>query len=48
MNEIVGYIILGIMGLVGGLPALYLVVSFPAVIIWKLFRKIRFGYKMTD
>lgn len=33
-------------GLAGGLSASYLLISLPVVIIWKLYRRIRFGYKM--
>lgn len=33
-------------GLAGGLSAAYLLVSLPVVIIWKLYRRIRFGYKL--
>ena len=33
-------------GLSGVLSAGYLVVSLPAVIIWKIYRCIRFGYNM--
>ena len=31
----------------GVLSSLYIALSFPAVIIWKIFRKIRHGYKLT-
>ena len=33
-------------GLAGLLSAAYLLVSMPVVIVWKIYRKIRFGYKM--
>ncbi len=39
-------IICAIGGLTGFLSAAYLLVSMPVVIIWKIYRKIRFGYKM--
>lgn len=34
-------------GLSGGIATLYLTISFPAVIIWKIYRKVRFGIAMT-
>ena len=44
----IGILILMIIGGgVGVLPSLYIALSFPAVIIWKIFRKIRHGYKLT-
>lgn len=33
-------------GLAGALSTLYLLVSLPAVIIWKLYRRIKFGYSV--
>lgn len=35
-------------GAAGILSTLYLAVSFPLVIIWKIYRKIRFGYALND
>ena len=44
----IGILILMIIGGgVGVLSSLYIGLSFPAVIIWKIFRKIRHGYKLT-
>ena len=34
-------------GGVGILSSLYIALSFPAMIIWKIYRKIRHGYKLT-
>lgn len=34
-------------GAAGILSTLYLVVSFPAVIIWKIYRCIKYGYSLT-
>ena len=48
MSQILRMIFLVIMAIVGGLPTLFLVISFPAVIIWKIYRCIRYGYKITD
>ena len=33
-------------GLAGALSTLYLLISLPAVIIWKIYRRIRFDYSM--
>lgn len=43
-----GVLILAIIGgLAGGLATLYLTFSFPAVIIWKLYRKVRYHIPIT-
>ena len=39
-------IICAVGGLSGLLSAGYLLISMPAVIIWKLYRRIKFGYTM--
>lgn len=39
-------IICAVGGLTGVLSALYLLISMPAVILWKLYRKIKFGYAL--
>ena len=44
----IGILILMIIGGgVGVLSSLYIALSFTAVIIWKIVRKIRHGYKLT-
>ena len=44
----IGILILMIIGGgVGVLSSLYIALSFPAVIVWKIYRKIRYGYKLT-
>lgn len=49
MNQIFSYLIFRIMAIMGGGTSLFLVISLPAVIfIWKLYRKIKYGYKITD
>ena len=48
MNQIFSYIVFGIMAIMGGGTSLFLVISLPAVIIWKIYRKIKYGYKITD
>lgn len=39
-------IIAAVGGLAGVLSTGYLLVSLPAVIIWKLYRRVKFGYTM--
>ena len=48
MNQIFSYIIFGLMAIMGGGSSLFIVISLPAVIIWKICRKIKYGYKITD
>lgn len=48
MKDIITYIFIGFMVIIGGGTSLYLVISLPAVIVWKIYRKIRYGYKITD
>lgn len=44
----IGILILMIVGGgVGILSSLYIAFSFPAMIIWKIYHKIRHGYKLT-
>lgn len=44
----IGILILMIVGGgVGILSSLYIALSFPAMIIWEIYRKIRHGYKLT-
>lgn len=39
-------ILIVIMGIIGGLTSLYLLVGIPVLIVWKLYRKIRYGYSL--
>ena len=48
MSQIFTLVLIIVMGLVGGLSSIYLIISLPAVIIWKIYRAIRYGYKLTD
>ena len=44
----IGILILMIVGGgVGILSSLYIALSFPAMIIWKIYLKLRHGYKLT-
>ncbi|MBP3460091.1 MAG: hypothetical protein J6K58_12850 [Lachnospiraceae bacterium] len=46
MPGIVTYILVGLMGIMGGLTSLYLLVSIPVLLVWKIYRKIRYGYSL--
>ena len=48
MDQLYSNIIFAIMAIMGGGSSLVIVFLIPAMIIWKLYRKIRYGYKMTD
>lgn len=48
MNNVATIILFVMMAIMGGVSSLYLVISLPVVIIWKIYRKIRYGYKLTD
>ncbi len=48
MNQVSTIILVAIMAVMGGGATLYLVVSLPALIIWKIYRMFRYGYKITD
>lgn len=48
MSDIIMWIIIIVGGLVGVISTLYMVLSIPVIIVWKIYRKIRFGYKLCD
>lgn len=48
MNKIATYIIFGLMTIVGGGSTLYLVVALVVMILYKLYRKIRYGASLYD
>ena len=48
MNQIVITIITILFGLIGGLTSLYLLLSIPAIIIFKIFRCVKYGKSMYD
>ena len=48
MNQIFSYIVFGIMAVIGGGASVFLTASLPAVVIFKIYRMIRYGYKITD
>lgn len=45
----IGILLIAVVGgAVGLFATLYLVVSFPAVLIWKIYRKARFGISLNN
>ncbi len=45
----IGVLLIAIIGgIVGFFSTLYLVVGFPAVMIWKVYRKVRFGISVMN
>ena len=45
----IGLLIITIIGGAAGLlSTLYLLISLPAVIIWKIYRRFRFGYSLNQ
>ena len=43
MGNIFTYIILGLMVICGGLSSMYVIISIPVVLVWKFFRKAKYG-----
>lgn len=35
-----------LMGLMGGLTSLYLLLCIPVLLVWKIYRKARYGYSL--
>ena len=35
-------------GLAGALSTAYLLISFPIILVWKLYRRIKFGYSIDQ
>lgn len=48
MKDIITYIVVIFMGIVGGGASIYILVSIPAMLIWKIYRKFKYGYSMFD
>lgn len=48
MPSVVTYLLVAVMGLVGGLTSLYLLFSIPVLLVWKICRKIKYGYSLYD
>ncbi|MEG2440791.1 MAG: hypothetical protein RSB37_04720 [Acetivibrio sp.] len=48
MQLISNVLVIIILALLGGIPTFYLALSMPAVIVYKFYRKIRFGTSLMD
>lgn len=46
MPSVITYLMVAVMGVMGGLTSLYLLVSIPVLLVWKIYRKIRYGYSL--
>ncbi len=43
MNQIGSMFLVGTMGILGGIPTLYILISLPVILVQKIFRKIKYG-----
>lgn len=48
MENVFGVIMVALMGVLGGLPTLYLTVSIPVVLGQKIYRKVKYGRSLFD
>ena len=48
MTKIISYMLIPIMAITGSVTTIYVLVAIPATLVWKLYKKIRYGKKMTD
>lgn len=46
MSDVITYIFIFFMTIFGGLSTIYVVLALPVVLIWKVYRKIKFGEKI--
>ena len=43
MNQIGSMFLLGAMGILGGIPTLYILISLPVILVQKIYGKIKYG-----
>ena len=48
MEFIVKFLLIIFIAVVGGLPCLYMAISMPAVLIWKVYRKVKYHISILD
>ncbi len=48
MTGIANALVMFLLILLGGVPVLYLTLSIPVVVVWKIYRKIKYGYTLYD
>ena len=46
--EVLMWIIMGLYGILGGISTLVMVIGIPAIIIWKIYRKVTLGISIND
>lgn len=46
MASAISVIMMILIGLVGGVPTLTITACIPAMIVWKIYRKVKFGYSI--
>ncbi|MBQ9437747.1 MAG: hypothetical protein IJU50_05395 [Lachnospiraceae bacterium] len=48
MSQIISYVLFAVMAIMGGGTTLLLLITLPGLIIWKIYRCIKYGYKIID
>ncbi len=48
ISGIANAVVMFLLVLMGGIPVLYLTLSIPVVVVWKIYRKIKYGYTLYD
>ena len=46
MGVILDYLIVGFLVLIGGVPSVLLTLSVPVIVVWKIYRKFKYGYSL--
>lgn len=46
MANLLTMILIALIGVVGGIPTLAITIIIPIVIVWKIIRKIKYGYSL--
>lgn len=48
MDSILGFIMVAIMAVLGGIPTIYITLSIPVVLFQKIYGKIKYGKSLYD
>ena len=48
MGSVITYIVFILMCIMGGGSSIFVVLGIPAIVIWKIYRAVRYGKKLTD
>lgn len=48
MGNIVGFIMIILMGLLGGIPTLFITLSLPVIVCQKIYGKVKYGKSLYD